>query len=91
MSKNRRSSDLESNKVKDFKELKAAKNGEVTPKALINNLNRAIEEGQIESVVYVVRLSDGEIRTGYSNVNQTEVVGLLECGKMNVFNDMYEE
>lgn len=77
-------------KVVDFNESKAKKNGEITPKSLIENLLIAIEKGEVESVVYVVKRKDDIIDAGNSTMNSTEVLGLLEVGKQLVINDMYE-
>ena len=76
--------------VNELKEFKAKKEGRVTPKALIENLLIAIEKGEVESVVFVARSNDQEIKTGWSNFNSVEVLGLLACGQHEVISDMQE-
>lgn len=77
-------------KIVNFDEEKAKKNGELTPKALIEDLLEQINSGNVEQVVYVVKYKDGEVDNGYSHLEQTTVIGLLECGKQLVFDHMYE-
>lgn len=72
----------------DFAERKAEKNGYVTPKALIEHLLTEIEKGNIETVVYVTLDKDGEIVAGYSADNNAKIVGMTECGKQNIIEDM---
>ncbi|AYB38540.1 hypothetical protein [Brevibacillus laterosporus] len=76
--------------VEKIEELRAKKEGKVTPKALINNLLLAIEKDEVEGVVFVAKDKDGLIRTGWSDFESTEAIGLLECGK-EIINDMYEQ
>lgn len=77
-------------KVIDFKESKAKKNGEVTVKSLIEHLLIAIENGTVESVTYVAKNKDGELKVGCNNMSMTEAIGMLECGKQLIIDDMYE-
>lgn len=77
-------------KVVDFNESKAKKNGEITVKSLIEHLFAAIESGKVESVVYVARDKDGELDVGCNTMPQTEAIGMLECGKQMIIQDMYE-
>ena len=77
-------------KTVDFLEKKAEKNGEVTVKSLIEHLLLAINRDEIESVVYVAKSKNGELDMGCNNMPQTEAIGLLECGKQLIFEDMYE-
>jgi hypothetical protein len=76
-------------KLVDFKELKASKDGILTPKALISNVMDHIEE--VEEVVVIIRKKDEEIIHGCSEMNQSKAVGLCELGKMLIINDMWEE
>jgi hypothetical protein len=76
--------------LNEFMERRAKKEGKVTPKACIENLLKAIELGEVASVVFVARQPDGLIKTGWSNTIHTELLGLLECGKNHVLIDMSE-
>ena len=75
----------------DFKELKARKNGEVTPTFLAENLEWATKEGRIEKLVYFTIDDDGAIRCGWSKMSNTELIGLIEIGKQNIFDDFRED
>ncbi|WP_342512808.1 hypothetical protein MKY34_19705 [Sporosarcina sp. FSL K6-1522] len=77
-------------RVNELKEFKAKKEGKVTPKALIENLLMAIENGEIESVVFVARSNDQEIKTGWSDFSSVEALGLLTCGQHEVISGMHE-
>lgn len=72
----------------ELRERRAHKNGEVTPKACIENLLQAIDHGEVESVIFVTKMTDGVIKTGWSAILSTEAIGLLECGKDDIFNTM---
>lgn len=74
----------------ELKEFKAKKEGKITPKALIEDLLKAIENGEVDSVVYVARYNDRAIRLGCSDCDSTEALGLLTCGQHEIINDMYE-
>lgn len=69
----------------EVRERRAKKEGKVTPKACIQNLLEAIERGEVEVVVFVTKQPDGIIRTGWSEVLSTEAIGMLECGKDDIF------
>lgn len=71
-------------------EKRAERNGELTPKALVESLLTAIERGEVENIIYVVKRQDGEILTGWSQENHLPLLGMLECGKQGVLEDMYE-
>ena len=77
--------------IVNFNERKAMKNGEITVKMVIDNLEEVHEKEGIKTIATVARLDNDEIYISYSNTVTTEVVGLLECGKQQVINDMYEE
>lgn len=72
----------------ELRERRAKRQGNVTPKACIQNLLRAIELGEVESVVFVARQPNGIIRTGWSDTMHTELLGMLECGKFELIEDM---
>jgi hypothetical protein len=76
-------------KLIELSELKASKEGILTPKALISNVLDHIDE--IEEIVVIIRKKDEEIIHGCSEMNQSKAVGLCELGKMLIINDMWEE
>lgn len=45
----------------------------------------------IQDVVVIIRGKNEVIAEGYSHMNKTEVLGLLECAKHNVLLDMTGE
>lgn len=77
-------------KVVSLIEEKAKKDGEVTVKSLAEDLMKAIERGEVNSLVLVSTTTDGEIVAGYSNVDNTEILGMLEVGKHIVIDDMFK-
>ena len=77
-------------KIIDFKEEQALSKGEITSSSLISNLSVENERGTIDTLVYVVKLKDGTVHLGNNNTSSLEVLGLLECGKSYVIDDMYE-
>jgi hypothetical protein len=76
-------------KLVDFNELKANKDGILTPKGLITNVLGHIDE--IEEIVVIIRKKDEEVIHGCSEMNQSKAVGLCELGKMLIINNMWEE
>lgn len=77
-------------KVTDLNEFKAEKSGEVTVKGIIDDLTKGCEQGNIKSIVCVVLSSNDEILLSCNDMEGTEAIGLLECGKQNLLNDMYD-
>lgn len=77
-------------KIIDLKEKKASKNGEITAKALLETILKIVEKGDVEAIVYVTKNKNGVIATGWSVNESTAVIGMLECGKQIVLEDMYE-
>ncbi|MEK5148780.1 hypothetical protein MKX53_17505 [Psychrobacillus sp. FSL K6-4615] len=76
----------------ELDEFKAKKNGITTPKALVNNLlNHICTSQDIDVVIYITRNNDGEIEIGYSEGQQSEIVGLLETGKTLTINDILDQ
>jgi hypothetical protein len=75
-------------KIKDFSEYKAKKSGEINPKELIKHLSTAIENGEVQDVVYVAKQPDGYFKVGWSTQVTTEVLGCLEVGKHIIIDDM---
>lgn len=74
----------------DLKEVKAKKAGEVTVKSVIDDLLEGYERNEIKSIVCVVRSDKDEILVSCNHIEQTEAVGMLECGKQNFIIDMYD-
>jgi len=57
----------------------------ISPAYLMEHLLSFIhKEGQIDSVIYAARLSDGTISTGWTDLSYPEAIGLLEVGKLQV-------
>lgn len=81
---------MSSRKIIDFAEERDRANGKVTAKALVENLLSAVNEGKVESVVYIVKDKDEVLNIGNNSMQYTEVIGLLEVGKQIVINAMYE-
>ena len=52
-------------------ERRAKREGKVTLRAVVENLLHAIERGEVETVVFVPRQTDGLIKTGWSNTLYT--------------------
>lgn len=65
-------------------------NGEITPKTLLETIQKSVETEDIEAIVYVTKDKNGVIVTGWSVNDLTSVVGMLECGKRLVLDDMYD-
>lgn len=76
--------------MKDLMEYKAEKEGKVTPKACIENLLEAINRGEVDSVVFAVRKTDDEIRSGWSNQPALQALGLIETVKDDLLSEMSE-
>lgn len=74
----------------DFTEKKAESEGKVTPRSLIQNLMSTIEQGEIESVVFVAKKTNGEIGTGHTQGGCLEILGMLRCGEEDILNTMRE-
>ncbi|QOV10926.1 hypothetical protein [Viridibacillus arvi] len=72
----------------ELKEYRARKNGEVTPKVLLEKTMDDLEN--IEVIIMVIKQKDGIIHMGCSDAMCTEHIGLLEVGKKWVIDDMEE-
>ncbi|TDX49114.1 hypothetical protein [Orenia marismortui] len=73
-------------KVVELKEEKAKKNGEYTSKQLIEDLSKS--KSEIKAIVTVQIMDDETIIARWSNMNNTEAVGLLEVAKDQILKDM---
>lgn len=72
----------------NFSEKKAEKDGVVTPKSLIEHLLQEIYKGNINNIVYSAIDKDGVIKAGHSDSEATQVIGMLECAKQDIIDDM---
>ncbi|WP_276357930.1 hypothetical protein [Cohnella caldifontis] len=64
----------------------------ITPVHLLEHLLTYIhQENQIESVLYVARMNDGTITSGWTDLAHTEAIGLLEVGKLQVVKEMWND
>lgn len=77
--------------MSDVNEYRAKKEGRVTPKQILSILEKKINDGEIESLCYVAKTKEGMVHAGWSDMLHTEVVGLLEVGKVEVIQDMYDD
>lgn len=75
-------------KVAGLTDFKNQKKGIITPKALTENLLRAIENGEVEELIYVAKGTDGIIRVGWAESTHLKLLGLLEVGKTYVIHEM---
>jgi hypothetical protein len=73
---------------KDLQEYKAKKNGELTPKAAMENVMEAVNRGMVDTVCIVVRTTEGEIKVAHSQANHLTHIGLLHCGIDEIVKDM---
>lgn len=64
----------------------------ISPTYLLEHLLSYIkDEDEIDSVAYVARMKDGTITSGWTDMQYTEVIGLLEVGKLQVVKEMWNE
>ena len=66
-------------KVIDFKEKRASRNGEYTPKTILQGLLDTVDE--IEAIVYVIKTKDGTIQAGRNTMLDTQTLGFLRVGE----------
>lgn len=71
-------------------EKQAEKQGIYTPYAVAKEQIEDIENGDIKHIIYITQNSDDEIAISCSALENTQVIGLLECGKQQIINDMYD-
>ena len=65
-------------KVLHLSEKKSEKQGIVTPRKVIEELN---ETEDIKTVIYTIEQKDGTIVAGYSTEDSTRLIGMLEVAK----------
>lgn len=73
----------------DFHEKKAIRDGVITPRSSLEHTLENIEN--IERIISVIKMKDGVILIASSDGSSVEALGLLECAKVDVINNMYEE
>lgn len=76
--------------MNEFLEHKAKKEGRTTTKKLTENLLKAINDDEVEFMIYVIKDKSGEIKAGWSESTHLQLLGLLETGKVIVTQDMYK-
>lgn len=76
-------------KLVEIADVRAEREGVLTPKSVVTNLLDNIDK--VQDVVFVVRNHDGQVLHGVSTMNHIESLGLFEVGKTFVLNDMWEE
>ena len=75
--------------MNEINEYRAIKEGKATPKYLIDELQREYEQGNIKHIAVVISNGD-TINTAWSAMDNTKAIGLLECGKREMLDDMYD-
>lgn len=75
-------------KVFHLSEKKSEKQGIVTPRKVIEELN---ETEDIQSVIYVITQKDDTIVTGYNTEDSTRLIGMLEVAKQIIIDHTREE
>jgi len=76
-------------KTIDFNEIKAERDGEITPKVVLENALANLNA--IDKVIVIIRQNDGIVTHGVSSMSGIEGIGLCEMGKAYIMNDMWEE
>lgn len=75
-------------KVLHLSEKKSEKQGIVTPRKVIEELN---ETEDIKTVIYTIEQKDGTIVAGYSTEDSTRLIGMLEVAKQIIIEHAREE
>ncbi|PKE47961.1 hypothetical protein [Macrococcoides caseolyticum] len=58
-----------------------------TPQNLADELQKAIDEYDVEDVIIIYRDKEKNIGLMHSDITDAEAVGMLEMTKMSIFND----
>ncbi|MDJ1152387.1 hypothetical protein QNJ25_00325 [Macrococcus caseolyticus] len=58
-----------------------------TPQNLADELQKAIDEYDVEDVIIIYRDKEKNIGLMHSDITDTQAVGMLEMTKMSIFND----
>lgn len=75
--------------IKYLNEFRLEKQGEITPRALIENLLENIN--RIDRIVVSVKCKDEEILTAFTTGSALENIGLLEASKVDLLQTLIEE
>lgn len=75
-------------KVFHLSEKKSERQGIVTPRKVIKELN---ETEDIQTVIYTIEQKDGTIVAGYSTEDSTRLIGMLEVAKQIIIEHTREE
>lgn len=78
-------------RVVNLREVKAVKNGEITPGGILDIVRTNVDAGNVKSLFYVTIGNDGAITAGWSTTEKAELVGMDEIGKALVVQDIFEE
>lgn len=62
--------------------------GEISPEVIFDTFRKRLDSGELEAVAIVFVGKDGEIVTGWSNVNNLEVLGMFTAGVNSVMEYM---
>lgn len=60
---------------------------EFSPQNLADELQKFIDENDVEDVIIIYRDKEKNIGLMHSDITDTEVIGMLEMTKMSIFND----
>ncbi|MEK5038982.1 hypothetical protein [Sporosarcina sp. FSL K6-3457] len=74
----------------EINEFRNRREGKVTPSSLIEGLSERADPSEIETLVYVAKMRNGDINTAFSHALNSEHIGLLEIGKMQIIDSMRE-
>ncbi|QIH78302.1 hypothetical protein GTN30_06420 [Macrococcoides canis] len=60
---------------------------EFSPQNLADELQKFIDENDVEDVIIIHRDKEKNIGLMHSDITDTEVIGMLEMTKLSIFND----
>lgn len=77
-------------KLVHLSEKQAEKEGTDTPYSVVKEQFKAIENENVKHIICVTQNSDDTVTIRYSASENTRIIGLLDCGKYLVIEDMYD-
>jgi hypothetical protein len=79
-------------KLFNFDEVKAKKDGKITPLAVAESVVDYIKKnpGAVEKLAIVVRMDDGMINTAMSTMSYLELIGIHDTAKQIAYEEMTE-
>ena len=77
--------------VESLREIKAKKNGELTPKEITRVLLNDLLQDDIEELVIVTRHKNGQVTTGWSSNDAIQTLGMIELLKIDVSKSVGQE